>query len=96
MSSTVGLSNSKSAQPGQLGRYGGLNEASPTSPSIKRRLTEMSPEPKSLGSRREFSPSMDKQSALARRSELLYPQSADKDDLKQIREQDESVSDTKS
>jgi len=42
----------------------------------------MSPEPKSLGSRREFSPSMDKQSALARRSELLYPQSADKDDLK--------------
>ena len=39
---------------------------------------------------------MDKQSALARRSDLLYPQSQDKDDLKQIRELDESISDTKS
>ena len=39
---------------------------------------------------------MDKKSALARRSDLLHPQSQDKDDLKQIREMDESISDTKS
>lgn len=62
-----------------------------------RRLTETSPDPKSLGLRRDFSPAMDKQSAAARRSELLYPSrvaSLEKDNLRLIRELDESVSDT--